>query len=64
MNALQDFNSKGYMILLEGREGTTLCPKNTPSAFKSYCYTILNFYEKGSKRLILVNCPYILTSWK
>lgn len=52
------------MILLEGRQSTTLMPKTNSSSFKTYCYTVLNYYEKGNKRLILVNCPYVLSSWK
>jgi hypothetical protein len=44
MAILQEFSAKGYLILLEGREGTSLSPKNSPSNFKTYCYTVLNFY--------------------
>lgn len=56
---LQDLSMKGYLILLEGREKTEL-----NSAKQTQIYSILNYYEKGSTKKILVNCPNVVNNWK
>lgn len=50
---------KGYLILLEGREKTDLNISK-----ESQIYSILNYYEKGSNKKILVSCPNVVANWK
>ncbi len=56
---LQELNMKGYLILLEGREKTDL-----NSSKETETYSILNYYEKGNSKKILVNCPNVVANWK
>lgn len=58
VSALQDLLLRGYMLLLQGRPRTEL---NTGS--ESVSYAVLNCYEKGSTRKILVSCPSIVENW-
>lgn len=57
---LQQLSAKGYLVLLEGREGTDLCQSNNPSN----CHTVLNDYQREGLRKILVNSSYISEAWK
>jgi len=52
---LQELTFKGYLILLEGRESTDLNSSNQTNS-----YSILNYYEKGNVKKILVNCPNLV----
>lgn len=59
MELMQRITSLGYMFILEGKEQSLLsCP-----AKHSCIFTVLTFYTKGDKRLVLVNCPFIDPAW-
>lgn len=59
INFMQLVNEKGYFYVLEGKSGSYLCDNEG----NTHCFTILNFYNKGDKKLILVNCPFIDEAW-
>lgn len=47
------------MYILEGKANSLLSP---PDGSLSH-FTVLNFYEKGEKRLVLINCPFVDAAW-
>lgn len=47
------------MFILEGKDQSLL----SCSAKHSCVFTVLTFYTKGDKRLVLVNCPFIDPAW-
>jgi hypothetical protein len=53
------FFAEKYMYILEGKPNSLL---SKPDGSVS-CFTVLNFYEKGDKRLILINCPFVDAAW-
>ena len=59
MQLMQRLNSEGYMYVLEGRPNSHLsCP-----AKPNCCFTPLTFYSKGTKRMVLINCPFVDPAW-
>jgi hypothetical protein len=55
VSAIQDLSLRGYMVLLQGRPRTEL---NTGAEVTSFA--VLNCYEKGSTKKILISCPTII----
>jgi len=53
------FFTEKYMYILEGKANSLL---SKPDGSVS-CFTVLNFYEKGDKRLVLINCPFVDAAW-
>lgn len=47
------------MYILEGKPNSLLSKSDGSVS----CFTVLNFYEKGDKRLVLVNCPFVDAAW-
>jgi hypothetical protein len=59
MQLMQKMNSEGYMYVLEGKANSLLsCP-----AKPNCCFTVLTFYTKGSKKMVLINCPFVDPAW-
>ena len=59
MLLMQKMNKEGYMYVLEGRKNSLL---SSPSKGES-CFTVLTFYNKGDKNMVLVNCPFVDPAW-
>lgn len=53
------FFTEKYMYVLEGKANSLLSPSDGSIS----CFTVLNFYEKGDKRLVLINCPFVDPAW-
>mgnify|MGYP000962644426 CR=1 FL=1 len=47
------------MFVLEGRSESHLTPPQGGVA----TFTVLNFYEKEGKKLVLINCPFVDAAW-
>jgi hypothetical protein len=58
VSALQELSMRGYLFLLQGRPRTEL---NNGSEVSSFA--VLNYYEKGTMRKLLISCPTIIDKW-
>jgi hypothetical protein len=56
---MQKMNTLGYMYVLEGKQNSLLYSDNHPNS----CFSVMTFYTKGDKRMVLINCPFVDPAW-
>ena len=56
---MQKMNTLGYMYVLEGKPNSLLYSDNHPNS----CFSVMTFYTKGDKRMVLINCPFVDPAW-
>lgn len=56
---MQKMNYSGFMYVLEGKPNSLLYSPKHPNC----CFTVLTFYTKGDKRMVLINCPFVDPAW-
>jgi hypothetical protein len=57
---LNSLTKAGYIVILTTKSTCKLQEEGQGS--DSFC--VLNFYDRESKKLYLVNCPFVLSKWK
>lgn len=57
---LKKYSGAGFATVLTSKEDSNV--EDDGLGFESF--TILNFHEKDSKKMYLVNCPFVISKWK